>query len=118
MSKFRFMLLSSMLGGALLLTGCRTLANSCLPPPDAENSVEGTPLRTPVGLDAADTREALKVPPLEDPVVAPSTGRCLEFPPQLAPLPDPGLTAKQMKKEAKQAAKAARAAEKAAKKKK
>ncbi len=90
MTKTRLILLSSLLGSMALVTGCRTLAgNSCLKPPNAKDSQDNPPLRIPVGLDAPDTRAALKIPALDEPAAPPVASRCLEDPPLIAPLADP-----------------------------
>jgi uncharacterized lipoprotein len=90
MIKFRSILLSSLLGGVASLSGCSALAGrSCLKPPTPEEAGDLSPLHVPVGLDAPDTREALKIPPLEQPAVPPDPSHCLEEPPMIVPLVPP-----------------------------
>ncbi len=100
MTKTRFMLLTSLLGGVALLGGCKSFGlTACLKPPTAEDTQDHPPLRTPVGLDAPDTRDALVIPPPVT-VVLPVATRCMEDPPKIIELPDPGATEKQQKRAA------------------
>ncbi|MEO6078814.1 MAG: hypothetical protein ABIQ86_03435 [Steroidobacteraceae bacterium] len=113
MTKTRFMMVLSLLGGLALVTGCRSLGGSgCLAPPVQADTQDRPPLRMPAGLDAPDTREALKIPADMTAAVAPVAGRCLEDPPQIVALSDPTAAQKQSKKEARKARAAARASKK------
>lgn len=87
MSKSRFLLLP-LLGGLAVLAGCSAVGGgSCLKPPPAADTGDIQPLKIPLGLDAPDTRSAMKVPPLEQPAVAqPPVSGCLENPPQIVNL--------------------------------
>lgn len=87
MSKSRFLLLP-LVGGLAVLAGCSAVGGgSCLKPPPAADTGDLPPLRIPVGLDAPDTRSAMKVPPPEERAVAPPpVSGCLENPPQIVNL--------------------------------
>lgn len=86
----------------LLLGGCRSLfgGKNCHKPQVYEEAMNMPPLRTPAGLDAIDTRNALKIPELREPEAPrPANGPCLDEPPQLvmppaSPSPPPPLPAK------------------------
>jgi uncharacterized lipoprotein len=69
---------------AMSLAGCRSL--SCDAPPSYGNDSSIPPLEVPLGLDAPDTRNALKIPDLNEPE-RPRTGkdRCLDEPPSYFP---------------------------------
>jgi hypothetical protein len=90
MTKFRCLMLTSLLGSVALIGGCSALAGtSCLKPPGAADVQDRPPLRVPVGLDGPDTREALAIPALDVSAVPPVATRCLEDPPLLTPLAAP-----------------------------
>jgi uncharacterized lipoprotein len=90
MTNFRCLMLTSLLGSVALVGGCSALAGTgCLKPPRAAETQDNPPLRVPVGLDGPDTREALAIPALDVSAVPPFATRCMEDPPQLAPLAAP-----------------------------
>jgi uncharacterized lipoprotein len=67
----------------LALAGCgmfRPSFESCAEKPVYANAKELPPLRVPEGVDAPDTRNALKVPQLTAPE-KPLDGRCIDVPP-------------------------------------
>lgn len=67
----------------LLAAGCSSLA-SCNKPGAYAGAEELPPLRMPVGLDGPDTRQAMKIPPLEEPEAPRAEGApCLEEPPEM-----------------------------------
>jgi len=69
----------------LALPGCKRLTkNDCNKPQGYEQSQSVAPLRTPVGLDALNTRGALKIPDLREPEAPPRklTDACLDAPPK------------------------------------
>jgi len=71
---------------ALVLSGCKTLASSsCNKPQVYQQAGDEPALRIPLGLDAPDTRTALRIPPLDEPAAprAPSDP-CLDEPPAFA----------------------------------
>ena len=71
----------------LLLAGCGVIApayDRCDKPAAYANSPEVPPLVTPEGVDAPDTRSALKVPELTTPEKPPD-GRCVDVPPGYFP---------------------------------
>ncbi len=86
----------------LLLGGCKSVfgPKSCHKPQVYEEAKNMPPLRTPAGLDAIDTRQALKIPELREPEAPrPTDGPCLDEPPQLVvptttPPPPPPIPAK------------------------
>ncbi len=85
----------------LLLGGCKLFGGtkSCHKPQVYEEAKNMPPLRTPAGMDAIDTRNALKIPELREPEAPrPADGPCLDEPPQLvvpgARPPTPPLPAK------------------------
>jgi uncharacterized lipoprotein len=62
------------------LAGCKSL--SCNAPPSYGNDASIPPLEVPVGLDAPDTRNALKIPDLNEPERPRGKGDpCLDEPP-------------------------------------
>ncbi len=62
------------------LAGCRS--TSCLGPPSYGNDDTIPPLEVPLGLDAPDTRNALKIPDLNEPERPRAKGDpCLDEPP-------------------------------------
>lgn len=69
---------------ALALTGCRSL--SCSPPPSTGEGDSIPPLEVPLGMEAPDTRNALKIPELDQPE-RPRTKAdgCLDAPPSYFP---------------------------------
>jgi hypothetical protein len=86
MSKMRFVGLSALLGSVALVSGCASITGrTCLKAPAEADTQDHAPLRIPVGLDAPDTRSALKIPEPPETVAAPGPqGRCLEDPPAAA----------------------------------
>jgi hypothetical protein len=109
MIKFRPILLGTLAGCMVLAAGCKSLAGSaCLKAPPEAEVQNRPPLRIPVGLDAVATDTALKVPALESTTVLPVTGRCLEDPPLIQPLPDPVASEKAQKRNARKASREAR----------
>jgi hypothetical protein len=100
MTKTRFMLTATLMGCVAVLGGCKSFGlTACLKAPGPEETEDHAPLRTPVGLDAPDTRSALAIPPPPGPV-PPLNVRCIEDPPKIVELADPGQTEKQQKKAA------------------
>jgi len=72
--------------GAGILSGCKSGLVSCrADDKDYAGSEEVPPLQAPPGLDAPDTRNALKVPPLNTPErVRGKNEPCLDSPPPFA----------------------------------
>ena len=71
----------------LSLAGCGLIAPSydrCDKVPPYANATEAPPLVMPEGVDAPDTRNALKVPELALPE-KPRDGRCVDAPPSYTP---------------------------------
>ena len=52
---------------AAILAGCKTSGGGCGKPPEYTNSDSIPPLAVPPGMDAPNTRGALRVPELETP---------------------------------------------------
>jgi hypothetical protein len=80
-SNFRLLLLCLI---ALALTGCKVFRSSCEAPPPPEEVATVPPLHVPEGLEAPDTRNALKIPELNEPAPPPRRSKsepCLEGPP-------------------------------------
>ena len=76
---------------ALALTAFGTFKSSCAKPEDYANAKDLAPLEVPAGLEAPDTRAALKVPELVDPERARVDDEgCIDHPPKFAePKPAP-----------------------------
>ena len=73
----------------VLVAGCRSLGGSCHDPQPYEQAQELPPLRIPPGLEAPDTRNALRIPELNEPEPPPRKpgDPCLDEPPRYsAPL--------------------------------
>lgn len=71
----------------MVLTGCRVLGPSyerCDDVPPYAGAKEDPPLAIPEGLDAPDTRSALRIPQLDAPP-KPRDGRCTDTPPSYFP---------------------------------
>ncbi|MCB1623599.1 MAG: hypothetical protein KDI32_03360 [Pseudomonadales bacterium] len=67
------------------LTACGTFKASCAKPDDYASAKELPPLTVPSGLDAPDTRAALKIPELVDPERPRAAGDdCIDHPPAFA----------------------------------
>lgn len=69
------------------LAGCGLVSpayDRCDKPASYVNSPEAPPLVTPEGVDAPDTRSALRIPELQTPE-KPSDGRCVDAPPDYSP---------------------------------
>ena len=75
----------------LPLAGCSMFrASSCTKPGPYLQAKEATPLKIPSGLDAPDTRGALRIPELREPEVPREAGTCLDKPPKFtSPAPRP-----------------------------
>ena len=75
-------------GGCASLHHGRAKKQHCPEPPVTEDIQNMPPIRVPVGLDAPDTRNAIKIPPLTEPQVARGPNApCLSAPPNFgAPL--------------------------------
>jgi uncharacterized lipoprotein len=68
----------------LALSACRALTGSCHDPAVYQQAQEAAPLKIPPGLEAPDTRNALKIPELGSPPPPPrKEGEpCLDAPPK------------------------------------
>ncbi len=77
-----------------MVSACGAFRASCASPGEYVGAEDLAPLKTPVGLDAPDTRAALKIPPLAEPERPRAASEdCLESPPKYAqqrPAPTPG----------------------------
>ena len=83
----RFVLLSVVLA----LSGCGLFSptfENCEESPAYAEAEELPPLAVPAGVDAPDTRNALKVPPVTTPE-RPLDGRCIDAPPSYYPARPP-----------------------------
>lgn len=72
-------------GACLLLAGCKSLlGGDCNKPQPYQQAEDRPPLKVPVGLEAPDTRNALKIPKLDTPAPPPrgEKDECLESPPK------------------------------------
>ncbi|MET0293058.1 MAG: hypothetical protein ABW136_11910 [Steroidobacteraceae bacterium] len=70
---------------ASLLTACRSGPATCAKPGVYADAKTVAPLRVPAGLDAPDTRGALKVPDLNEPEQpTPKVAPCLDQPPKFS----------------------------------
>jgi uncharacterized lipoprotein len=71
---------------ALVLSGCgRLFKTTCAKPEDFAAAEERPPLKMPAGRDAPDTRQALPIPPLNEPEKPRSEADpCLDTPPRYA----------------------------------
>ncbi len=73
---------SVVVGAMLTLAGCGAFRVSCNDTSTYAASQDLPPLKVPVGLEAPDTRSALKIPPLAEPERARADSEgCLESPP-------------------------------------
>lgn len=74
--------------GASLLSACNTFGGACNKPTEYTNSESIPPLEVPAGLEAPDTRAALRIPELDTPERprAP-TEPCLDEPPPFSTAP-------------------------------
>ncbi len=81
----RIVLMTLLVSGAALTSGCRHLAGGdCNKPQPYDTAAELPALRIPPGLDAPDTRGALKVPELSEPEAPRDPkARCLQEPPAI-----------------------------------
>jgi uncharacterized lipoprotein len=67
-----------------LAAGCGLLPNAssgCDKPQPYQSARETEPLKVPPGVDAPDTRGALRIPAVPAPKRPPEKGRCLDHPP-------------------------------------
>jgi uncharacterized lipoprotein len=73
-----------LLASALLLSGCgRLFKTTCAKPEDFAGAEERPLLKLPAGRDAPDTRQALPIPPLDEPEKPRSEADpCLDTPPR------------------------------------
>jgi uncharacterized lipoprotein len=74
----------------LPLGGCKLLRTDCHKPEPYQKATSGPPLKVPPGLDAPDTKAALRIPELHD--TPPPRGPkepCLDAPPKYTPPPAP-----------------------------
>jgi hypothetical protein len=91
-----------MLLTCLALGACRHGPAACAKPGIYEQAQSIAPLRIPTGLEAPDTRGALRVPDLNEPAVArPAGSPCLDQPPRYSP--NARLTAPESGKKSKRA---------------
>lgn len=75
---------------ATALTGCKTPGGGCGKPPEYTNSDSIPPLQVPPGMDAPNTRGALRVPELDTPERPRGPDEpCLDQPPKYVPPPKP-----------------------------
>lgn len=72
---------------ALTLSGCKIFRGGCEVPPTPEEAATIAFLNVPAGLEAPDTRNALRIPELKEPERPPrgEGARCLEQPPAFTP---------------------------------
>lgn len=77
------------LAALVLLPGCRLLNRTSCNKPQAYQKAEDNPaLKIPLGLDAPDTRTALHIPPLTEPVAPRGPDDpCLDAPPSYVTAP-------------------------------
>jgi hypothetical protein len=70
-------------GGLLLLGGCKSMTGGCEKPHAYSDAQNLPPLHIPAGLDGPDTRAAVRIPELNEPM-APrgKDDPCLEEPPK------------------------------------
>ncbi len=76
-----------LLFGLLALSGCglfKPTYENCDETPAYAGARELPPLKVPEGVDAPDTRNALKIPDVATPE-RPSDGRCIDAPPRYVP---------------------------------
>lgn len=68
---------------ALALGGCSSLRSSCHDPAPYTQAQSIPPLKIPPGLEAPDTRSALRIPELNEPAPPPRKpgDKCLDEPP-------------------------------------
>ena len=74
------------LAGCHPIRALRNIGGTCHDPKPYMNAKSQEPLRTPPGLDPADTANALKIPKLNEPAPPPRKGTdpCLDEPPAYA----------------------------------
>lgn len=90
MTTNRFPLICILLAASLVLGGCRALGGSasCRKPQLYEQAQDLPALRIPAGLDAPDTRGALRIPALNEPETPRGPDDpCLDEPPQFSNAP-------------------------------
>ncbi len=81
-----FFTAGTLLLACLSLGACKHGPAACTKPGDYEGAESIAPLRIPSGLEAPDTRGALKIPELADSTqTLPPAGTCLDQPPRYAP---------------------------------
>jgi uncharacterized lipoprotein len=69
-----------------VLAGCKTSGGGCGKPPEYTNSDSVPPLQVPAGMDAPNTRGALRIPELETPERPRGPEEpCLDQPPKYVP---------------------------------
>jgi uncharacterized lipoprotein len=72
--------------GCLPLAACKLLRIDCHKPGAYVGAVSVAPLKVPPGLDAPDTRSALKIPDLNEPARPRAQSEpCLDEPPRYSP---------------------------------
>lgn len=83
---------------AVTSSGCRVFKVSCEAPPTAEEVATIPPLKTPEGVTAPDTRNALRIPEVSEPAkVRSKSDPCLEAPPTYSPGWQPDQKAQEVK---------------------
>jgi uncharacterized lipoprotein len=83
----RTLAIGAMVATLALLGGCKALfASNCNKPQIYEQAQSLPPLRIPAGLDAPDTRTAMRIPDLKEPEAPRGVkDSCLETPPPFTP---------------------------------
>jgi uncharacterized lipoprotein len=75
---------------ALSLAGCGAFKTTCNAGGEYASSQDSPALKVPAGLEAPDTRAALKIPPLAEPERVRAVDEpCLDAPPKYAAPPKP-----------------------------
>ncbi len=91
MNALRTPVIGLVLASLVLLPGCRVLKSgggACKKPQEYQQAEDLPALRIPVGLDAPDTRTALRIPQLQEPAVPRGQDEpCLEEPPAYSSTP-------------------------------
>jgi uncharacterized lipoprotein len=75
----------------IVVTGCKAIMPSstdCSRRQPYMDAREAAPIVVPEGLDAPNTRAALRIPAVRTPP-RPDDGRCLDYPPRYRPTPSP-----------------------------
>lgn len=83
----KILLVLALTATTLGVVGCKAMrTHACLKPGAYAGAQNGQPLQVPAGMDAPETRGALRIPELSQPArVRAAAEGCLDAPPKFAP---------------------------------